>query len=78
VLRQLNLAWGLTPVLTQQVVGFEEMSSEVDRVLLERGLAQEGDTVLTVAGHPFYVRGLTNLLKLHRVGIHESAEVLGL
>ena len=72
VLRQLSLAWGVTAVLTDSVVGFDEMSSEVDRALIERGLAQPGDTVLTVAGYPFYVRGLTNLMKLHRVGMHEE------
>lgn len=67
VQRQLNLAWGVEPVLVRPVPGVDEMIAEVERVVLERGMAGEGDTVIIVAGYPLLQPGLTNLLKVHDI-----------
>jgi len=68
VLTQLNLAWGVTPVEANPVPGLDEMIEEVERVIRAQQLADVGDTIVIVAGFPFGRPGLTNLLKIHRVG----------
>jgi pyruvate kinase len=46
----------------------DEMTRQVDRVLLEKGLAQPGELVVIAAGSPPGVAGSTNLVKAHKVG----------
>ena len=46
----------------------DEMVPMVDRVLRKRSLADEGDTIVIVAGTPLAVAGRTNLLRLHTIG----------
>lgn len=67
VMHQLNLAWGVRPLSARQVAGADDMIEEVERVLLENGLAEPGDAVVIVAGYPFGEAGTTNLLHLHRM-----------
>jgi len=74
VQRQLNLAWGVEPILVHPVPGVDEMIAEVERVVLERGMAGEGDTVVIVAGYPLLQPGLTNLIKLHCIGKPDPGE----
>jgi pyruvate kinase len=74
VQRQLNLAWGVEPVRVRPVPGVDEMIAEVERVVLQRGLAGEGDAIVIVAGYPLLQPGSTNLIKLHRVGGPDSGE----
>jgi pyruvate kinase len=40
----------------------------VDEIVLRRGLANAGDTIVIVAGTPLGGAGKTNMLKLHTVG----------
>ena len=74
VLTQLGLAWGVTPVLTDAVPSLDAMIQEVERVVVERALAEVGDTIVLVAGVPLEQPGLTNLLKVHNVGQPDPAE----
>jgi pyruvate kinase len=68
VLRQMNLARAVRPVLANEVHSVDEMVGEVERVALAEGIAVEGERLLISAGHPFGPPHRTNLLKLHKVG----------
>lgn len=67
--RQLAINYGITPILAPDAHSFDEMMAQMDRLLVEMGHAQRGDTVVFVAGQPIGRAGSTNLMKLHRVGL---------
>jgi pyruvate kinase len=65
--RQLALVWGVTPVLVDQVPGYDAMLAVVRDLLLKRGYARSGDRIVMTAGVPWEVSGATNLLKVEVV-----------
>ncbi len=66
--RQLQIHYGVFPVLAPEVGSTDEMLAQMDRVLIERSHLREGDIVVFVAGQPIGRAGTTNLMKLHRIG----------
>lgn len=66
--RQLMLVWGVEPLLVDQFVDTDAMIVTVVEAARERGLVQDGDTVIITAGVPLGGTGLTNIVKVHRVG----------
>jgi hypothetical protein len=44
------------------------MIEEVEANLLSDGVVIPNDIIVIISGSPMWVRGTTNLLKLHRVG----------
>ncbi|MDQ0147614.1 MULTISPECIES: pyruvate kinase [Pseudarthrobacter] len=68
VWNQLALTWGIQPVLVPMVGHTDEMTSQVDRSLLEMDLVDDGDLVVIAAGSPPGKAGSTNMLKVHKVG----------
>lgn len=63
VWRQLNLCWGVTPLLIDEKKSAEELFDHaVDRAE-EAGLVTEGDTVVLTAGVPVGIAGTTNMIK---------------
>jgi pyruvate kinase len=62
--RQLALVWGVTPVLVDQVPGYDAMLAVVRDLILKRGLARPRDKIVMTAGVPWDVSGTTNLLKV--------------
>ncbi len=68
VARQLSVAYGVTAFLGPDAGSTDEMLELTDRILLEQGILERGDSVVFVAGVPVGRPGSTNLLKLHRVG----------
>ncbi len=66
--RQLALVWGVEPLLVDQFVHTDDMIVTVVEATRARGLVQDGDLVIITAGVPLGGRGLTNMLKVHRVG----------
>ena len=66
--RQLQIHYGVFPVLAPEVGSTDEMLAQMDRVLIERSHLREGDIVVFVAGQPVGRPGTTNLMKLHRIG----------
>ncbi|RPJ56945.1 MAG: pyruvate kinase, partial [Acidobacteria bacterium] len=73
VRRRLCLVWGVAPRAIAPIERTEELVRQLDRLLLDGGAAQRGDTVVIVAGVPLLVRGTTNLIQLHRVGLSPAA-----
>ena len=68
VYRQLNLSWGVVPLLAEEKTSTDELFDHaVDRAV-EAGLLKNGDLVVITAGVPLGVSGTTNLLKVHIVG----------
>ena len=68
VARRVQLVWGTETVLMDYEVNHhDEVVKVVDHLLVERGLAKSGDTVIILMGDPIDQRPLTNLMRVHRV-----------
>lgn len=68
VLRQMNLSWGVIPIMIEEKSNTDEIFEHVVDVSLENKLVKDGDLVVISAGIPLGVSGTTNLLKVHLVG----------
>ncbi len=66
--RELTLSWGIRTVLTPTVEATDEMVRLVDRTLKEKGVVQDGERVVIVAGTPAGRPGRTNSLRVHKIG----------
>ncbi len=67
VARQLNLSWGVTPILVNEMDDADELFDHALARSHEAGLVDEGDTVVLTAGVPVGIAGTTNLIKAHIV-----------
>lgn len=70
--RQLNLLWGLYPIVSEDVTNFREMVTHACDCILEYGLAALHDSVVITAGVPFGKPGSPNILRLITIGNSES------
>ena len=68
---QLALSWGTQPHLVTHVDSSEEMLRIVDQTVLAIGGFAPGDGVVIVAGAPPHTIGLTDLLRVHRLGAND-------
>ena len=46
----------------------DEMVVQVDRILIDSGAVEKGESVIIVAGSPPGIPGSTNAMRVHRVG----------
>ena len=69
VARQLNLSWGVTPILVNEMEDADELFDHALNRSEEAGLVKEGDTVVLTAGVPVGIAGTTNLIKAHIVQV---------
>ena len=67
-LNYMSLFWGIQPMLVEFAEHTDKMTAQVDRILIERGIVEEGAMVVIAAGSPPGQAGSTNLIKVHRVG----------
>lgn len=68
VCRQLNLSWGVHPMLLEKHDTADELfDASVDKAM-KAGLVESGDVVVITAGVPVGVSGTTNLIKVHVAG----------
>ena len=65
--RQLNLSWGVFPVMCEVKQNTDELFDHAVEVSLAAGAIKKGDTVVISAGVPLGIAGNTNLLKVHEV-----------
>ena len=63
VWRQLNMCWGITPLLIDEKDNSEELFDHALARAREEDMVEEGDTVVLTAGVPVGIAGTTNLLK---------------
>ena len=68
VLRQMNLSWGVIPILVDEKDNTDELFDHVINTARKRDLVHDGDLVVITAGVPLGVSGTTNLLKVQLVG----------
>lgn len=64
VLRQLNLTWGVAPVLINKVDDTEVLFAEAAKAAEEQGYVKKGDTVVLTAGLPLGTAGTTNMIRV--------------
>jgi len=67
-LRQLNMSWGVTPVLIGDKTNTDDLFADAVRSALNTGIVKEGDLVVLTAGVPVGMSGTTNILKVSIVG----------
>ena len=68
VRRQMNLSWGVTPIMVEEKDNTDELFEHVVHVAEKNGYVTSGDLTVITAGVPLGVSGTTNLLKVHLVG----------
>jgi pyruvate kinase len=66
--RRMNLTWGIESFIVDRVDHTDAMYKQVDEILLDRGLAEEGDKVVVISGSPPGVPGSTNDMRVHVIG----------
>lgn len=68
VRQRLALTWGVESFLMPQVTNTDDMVDQVDRLLREKGMAEDGDRVVIVSGMPPGTVGSTNSIRIHKMG----------
>lgn len=66
--RQMNLSWGVTPLLAEEKTDVDELFDHAVDCAVEKDMLTSGDLVVITAGAPLGISGTTNLLKVHLVG----------
>lgn len=68
VCRQLNLSWGVTPVLINEEQDTFELFDNAVKTIENKAYVKTDDLVVITAGVPLGMSGTTNMLKVHCVG----------
>lgn len=66
--RQLNLSWGVTPILCDEKETTDELFDHAVSRSLTTGIVKNGDIVVITGGAPVGISGTTNIVKVHLVG----------
>ena len=66
--RQLNLSWGITPILIQEEQDTFDLFENAIQVIQDIGLLKQDDLTVITAGVPLGISGTTNMIKVHTVG----------
>lgn len=68
VCRQLNLSWGVTPIVLKRKENTDELFEHAVDEAEKKGLISMGDITVITAGVPLGVSGTTNMVKVHVAG----------
>jgi pyruvate kinase len=68
VYRQMNLSWGVIPIMVEEQDNTDKLFDHVVDVARRNHLVKDGDLVVITAGTPIGLSGTTNLLKVQLVG----------
>lgn len=68
VYRQINLLFGVVPILVEPMSDPAQMTAVLDRELLQRHLVLPGDLIVVVSSRRLNVPGATDTTLVHRVG----------
>jgi len=68
VCRQLNLSWGIYPVLSTEQKDTDSLFDHAVKMTKKANLVEDGDLVVITGGVPVGVSGTTNILKVQIVG----------
>lgn len=72
VCRQMNLSWGVTPLMMEEKSSTDELLDGAVKEAVRSGLLQKGDLIVITAGIPLGVGGSTNMLKVLEIGKDEQ------
>lgn len=68
VWRQLNLSWGVKPLMVEEKNNTDELFEHAIEQAEKQGYVKDGEITVITAGVPLGVSGTTNLIKVHVVG----------
>lgn len=68
VRRQMAMYWGVRSLKLDEVSSTDEMIALVEQAALASGYVVKGDLVVITAGLPLPISGITNLIKVHKIG----------
>lgn len=71
VLNRLEILWGLQTLVLQPYGSLKDIITQVEKLLIENGLAKTGDKIIFTLGQPIADRGKTNSLHVHTLGGEE-------
>lgn len=77
VFRQLNLSWGVMPIIIQEKGTTDDLFETAVEAAQEAGYVKQGDVTVITAGVPLGVSGTTNMIKVQVVG-HILANGMGI
>ena len=66
--RQLNLSWGVVPIMSETRDNTDELFDHAVECAQTTGLVKNGDLVVITGGAPMGISGTTNIMKVHLVG----------
>lgn len=67
VWRQINMSWGVVPVLCEEKYNSDELFEHAVEVSKNNNFVTDGDIVVITAGIPLGISGTTNMLKVDKV-----------
>lgn len=67
-LHQLNLSWGVQPVLIDVADSTDDLFNAAAESARKSGLASDGDIIVVTSGVPLGISGTTNMLKVQMIG----------
>ena len=67
VCRQLNLAWGVQPLLMMKEETADDLFEDAERLAVKAGYLKKGDIAVLTAGVPLGVSGNTNMIRVIEV-----------
>lgn len=70
VCRQMNLLWGVTPIIIQEEQNSDTLFKSAVEAARAAGYVKEGDVTVLTGGVPLGVSGTTNMIKVQIVGSH--------
>ena len=68
VRRQMNLYWGVAPIMMPYAGSTDELVDFAVQAAADAGLVKQGDIVVVTAGVPVGVAGTTNMIRVRQVG----------
>jgi len=69
VIRRMGIYWGVTPILISKNVKSTRdlIFNSIKKALTEK-VVNKKEKIIITAGHPYHVKGTTNLIEVHKVG----------
>ena len=67
ILNTLSLLWGVQGFYYDEYQSTDQTFQDIKDIIVEEGLAREGDLIIKIASMPIEERGMTNMLKISKV-----------
>lgn len=68
VRRQLNLSWGVIPIMSERRSNTDALFDHAVECAQKTGVVKNGDLVVITGGAPVGISGTTNVMKVHLIG----------